>query len=104
VVSELNKPHRQECPCHNLAFPSASATASIRGAISPATTARTASGTAATTAAFTHRSSLIHYQRTSEKILTIAALYCAISFFVVPKFREAKSARLAGKLVANYLD
>ncbi|SRR5258706_1531572 len=97
--------HRQECLCHGLVLPAASAAPAIRWTASAAASATAARSSAATTTtAFAHRPRLIHHQRPAQKILAIAGLNGPLRFFVISKFREPKSSRFTGKLIANDLN
>jgi hypothetical protein len=82
----------------------ASASATTAATRSAASTTATTARTAAPTSAFAHRASLIHHQRTAQKILAIAGLNGALGFFVVAEFREAETTRLTGKLIADNLN
>jgi hypothetical protein len=59
--------------------------------------------TSATTgaASFALRTSFIYNQRASEKIFAVESRDCLFSFRIIPDFREAESARLPGKTVAQ---
>jgi C4-dicarboxylate transporter len=63
-----------------------------------------AASSASSSATFAHGSSFIYHQRTAQKILAVAGLNGAVRFFVISKFREAKSSRLTCELIANDLD
>jgi hypothetical protein len=87
-----------------LVLAASAAAPAIGWTTSPAASATSRSASATSTATLAHWPSFIHYQGTAQKILAIAGLNGAIRFFVISKFREAKSSRLACEFVANDLD
>jgi hypothetical protein len=99
----VHNQHRQECLCYGLVLAATSATTAIGWTASAAASSATWPASAAATA-LAHWPGFVHYQRTAQKILAIAGLNGAVRFFVVSKFREAKSSRLTGELIANDLD
>jgi len=84
--------------------PTSTAASAVRPAAPSAAPATTGTPSAASAApAFTHRSSLVYYQRAAQKILAIAGLNRSFCLFVVSKLRESESARLTRELVPNDL-